>query len=204
VKRKAPEKRKARGRSGNDGATAISVDKYNEMWAAYQERQSGLYVATRCGVSPPTARRYINDGDPSRGLKPLRKRFQEVQRDAALRADYTLAKATAATLRTTRTLKAVVANQARDLKAKGVHLDRPAQALRDLHAVEAAILGGASESLRIENAAAPNPLADLPDEDLLAFLELALPALQAYGFGAPAEAWAPPGGAPADPVITVH
>jgi hypothetical protein len=47
------------------------VAKYEEMKAAYFEKPSGRHVASRCGVSLPTARRYIDHGDPSRDLPPL-------------------------------------------------------------------------------------------------------------------------------------
>jgi hypothetical protein len=58
----------------------ISADQYNALWRAWVERQSMTFAAEAVGVAVGTARRYIDgDGDPVRGMEPIRKRWLRVQ-----------------------------------------------------------------------------------------------------------------------------
>ena len=178
----------------NMAATPITVEKYEEMFAAYRERQSAAFVARTCGVSEGSARKYINKGDAARGLAPLKRRLAELSRRTAERADYTRAKAEAETLDAARAAKRVVVRQLEALAADpAATIANPTRTLRDLHAVEAAILGGATEAVRVEEtqcaACRDDPFAGMDDAEVMAFLEEAVPALRRYGFGQTREQW---------------
>jgi len=81
-------------RPGNSSVGEVPVEKYNEMWVAYQERQTITQVAKSVdGIGKDAAKKYIERGDPKRGLRPLRARFIEVQQRAQKKADYTAADA---------------------------------------------------------------------------------------------------------------
>jgi hypothetical protein len=54
--------------------SALSKAKYEEMCAVYAENPTIKGTARICGVTVTTARKYINKGDPSRKLLPIRKR----------------------------------------------------------------------------------------------------------------------------------
>lgn len=82
----------------------VSIGKYNEMLAAYCEQQSAEYVSKQCRVHWRTAEKYIERGDPDRGLEPLRKRFGRIVRQAMRKSEQTLAEARAVHLRATQDL----------------------------------------------------------------------------------------------------
>ena len=179
-----------------DGVAArpITVEKYEEMFAAYRERQSAAFVARTCGVSEGSARKYINKGDAARGLAPLKRRLAELSRRTAERADYTRAKAEAETLDAARAAKRVVVRQLEALAADpAAKIANPTRTLRDLHAVEAAILGGASEAVRVEESQCAtcrdDPFAGMDDAEVMAFLEEGVAALKRYGYGKTEEEW---------------
>ena len=75
------------------GAFRVNIEKYNDMYAAWREKQSIDFVAKKCGVHWQTARRYIEDGDPKRHLRPIKIRFAEVMVKAQKKEDYTLVRA---------------------------------------------------------------------------------------------------------------
>jgi hypothetical protein len=58
----------------------INAEQYNAMWRAWVERQTIAFVAERVGVSPTTARDYVDgEGDPQRGMEPIRRRWLRIQ-----------------------------------------------------------------------------------------------------------------------------
>lgn len=58
---------------------------YERMWSAFLVTPTIAGVVERVGVSRTAARRYVNTGDPSRGLRPLRVRYTEFQRALEIR-----------------------------------------------------------------------------------------------------------------------
>jgi hypothetical protein len=73
-------------------ANKLSQKRIDEMWAAYQERQSIEFVSKKCGgLHWRTVDRY-------RRLERWDERLTEIRRKAQDEADYDLAKATAASL----------------------------------------------------------------------------------------------------------
>ncbi len=71
--------------------TALPLETVEEMYRSYAERQSVMGVAAACGVSAGTASKYIEKGDPSRGIEPFRKRWARVLRRAQAQEDDKLA-----------------------------------------------------------------------------------------------------------------
>ena len=59
---------------------ATPLECVERMWEAYQERQSGRYVAAVVGVSVATASKYINYGDPGRNVVPFKVRWKRASR----------------------------------------------------------------------------------------------------------------------------
>ena len=67
------------GGNGKTGPNTLSIERYNELWVAFQSDQSMRAVARVTRVSYQTVRKYVQDGDPKRGLLPLRERLKGVQ-----------------------------------------------------------------------------------------------------------------------------
>lgn len=76
---------KAENRHGN--FTPVSLTDVEKMFAAYQVQNSATYIVRQCGVGKPTAKRYIENGDPSRGVEPFRERLTRIQAERAARVD---------------------------------------------------------------------------------------------------------------------
>lgn len=98
-KPKKPRPANHRGNPDSAPATSRTLEKYDLMWAAYQERQSANHVAKVTGVSWTTSRRAIEDGWPRYNLPPLRERWANIQREAKRSTDYDLVSRLADTLR---------------------------------------------------------------------------------------------------------
>jgi len=64
-------------KDGRAVSQGISIEKYNEMAKAYFVEQTALYVVETCNVTPRTAAKYIDRGDPSRGMPAIKTRFQK-------------------------------------------------------------------------------------------------------------------------------
>lgn len=69
----------------------LSDAEVEELWVAYQthDTPTGLSVAT--GRSFSTCSKYINKGDPTRGIEPLKERLKRVRAQVQRDADYSLA-----------------------------------------------------------------------------------------------------------------
>lgn len=58
---------------------SLPIQTYNEMFEAYLVVPSAAHAARMTGVSARCARKYVERGDPRRGLPPLRQRYDEIQ-----------------------------------------------------------------------------------------------------------------------------
>ena len=80
----------------------VNKEVYDEMFAAYTQKQSRRHVAAACGVSPDTAGRAIEKGYPSRGWPALKDRLVEIHARAMEEEDYSLVEAHREMLRAVR------------------------------------------------------------------------------------------------------
>jgi len=88
-----PKAEASKPREKGDRTPTISIDVYNALYEAFCERQTVRHCARVCQVSQQTATRYIEKGDPSRHLRAIRARWEQVQRNAQQAEDYSLVKA---------------------------------------------------------------------------------------------------------------
>ena len=135
--------------SKKSGAGVVTVETYDSMWTAYCQQQTALHLAATAGVHRDTAAKYIEKGDPKRGLRPLKDRFAEIQAAATKKADEAavvdLAKARRKSLQITDTAKDLVIKElqkvAQGKKALG-NLDRIISAIHKVEADHYGIAGG--------------------------------------------------------------
>lgn len=115
------------------GAPKIKVSTYQKMWKAYQQKQSVEHVRRTCRVAWRTADKYIDEGDPSRGMEPLRDRFAKIMEKAQRDEDYGLVKARRDTLKLIRAYKTKLARRIASIEEKdmsasiGSEIDRVAR-----------------------------------------------------------------------------
>lgn len=57
--------------------TKITQEKIDRMFDAYLEKQTAVHIVEKTGVHLNTAKKYINKGDPERGVAPFKERFEE-------------------------------------------------------------------------------------------------------------------------------
>jgi protein subunit release factor A len=142
---------------GLDVANKISRAKVDEMWAAYQDRQSVDHVAKKCGVHWKTVERY-------RRLEKWDQRLAEIRRQAQEDADVDLAKAAAESLRLVRSYKDKLAAA---LEFKNIpDEDVTAAELEKIVKLEAFLLGGVESRQEVVGA-----FAAWTDEELKAYAE---------------------------------
>lgn len=98
----------------------LSPEKYEELFDAYRVKQSANHVSKATGVAHRTARRYIDDGDPARGLEALAIRFTREHTEIIRRREkknvYTETQARVETMKQLRDLDDVIALAAVALK----------------------------------------------------------------------------------------
>lgn len=58
----------------------LPLERVEAMFSAYCERQSAEYISERTGVSWRAVKKYIEEGDSSRGILPFRRRYRRVAR----------------------------------------------------------------------------------------------------------------------------
>ncbi len=113
------------------GAFRVGIEKYNEMYAAWREKQSIDSVAKKCGVHWQTARRYIEDGDPKRHLRPIKIRFAEVMVKAQKKEDYTLVRANAEMRKAARAYFTKLVQRIQKMKPEELDPNKVGTALRE-------------------------------------------------------------------------
>ena len=83
-KKKSVSKRLGRPKS-------ITVEEYNKLWLAYNERQSVKHCSEKAGVGYECAHRYIlGEGRPKDGMMQIRQRFLTAMAEAQEREEQTL------------------------------------------------------------------------------------------------------------------
>ncbi len=87
----------------------LSDEEVDGLWVAYQthDTPTGLSVAT--GRSFATCSKYINKGDPTRGIEPLKDRLTRIRKQVQREADYSLADSLVENLKIVRPIKARLA-----------------------------------------------------------------------------------------------
>lgn len=93
---------------GRPTIAGITVEKYNEMTEAFFKEQAVEFVARSSRVKWHTARKYIEKGDPKRGLRPIRERFIESQKAVQKKHDRTWQDAKLESLEMVRAQKALL------------------------------------------------------------------------------------------------
>jgi hypothetical protein len=68
-----------------------SLEKVEEMFATYAQKQVVEHVARTCNVSSGTVKKYVTKGDPNRGVEPFRLRLRRLTRLTARRVEKTVA-----------------------------------------------------------------------------------------------------------------
>ena len=71
----------------------ISRAKHDKLFRAFLDDQNLGRIAKRCRLDPRTVRRYVEHGDPSRRLRPLRERLAEIAAKVQAREDDSIAEA---------------------------------------------------------------------------------------------------------------
>ena len=67
--------------------TCLTLEEVDKMFQAYSVRQSANYVAETCKVHHKTARRYVDSGDPARGVEAFKVRLAHIRTEANRKVD---------------------------------------------------------------------------------------------------------------------
>lgn len=142
------EKRKAK-QSGKK-AGRLSIKDYNSCYKAYQIKQSAAYVADQVGISEKTAKRYIEKGDPSRNLRPLKDRFDGVMARVQEDEDYSIVVARREMQMISRALLAKFAKSIRELDPAKIKPFMLTRGLKDLQVILERCLGVADATVDVQ------------------------------------------------------
>jgi hypothetical protein len=189
-KGKASAPRAAAKRPARDGVerkrvVRITVDQYNALFRAYQEKPSILHAAKAAGVSARAATRYIEGpGAPEEGLEPIAARVARINRAVQEHQDLTLrefkrgeVRVWLEALKTSEVELALhrirLANQLKDAQAgTAVEPEQPLLAAirgRDTAARMVERLLDAPDVTVASRRLGPDPLDDMTEEELLAY-----------------------------------
>jgi len=58
----------------------VTKEKYEEMWRLFKNATSLRDIAKQTGVHEKTVKKYVDVGDPSRGLEPMRLRLESINK----------------------------------------------------------------------------------------------------------------------------
>jgi len=98
---------------------AITIDQIDQMWEAYQEEQTAVYVSKTCSVGRRTATKYIKEGDSERGIESLESRFKNLQVEAQKQSDKSHASRRAEVLTMAKAARSVMAKNLKKILEKG-------------------------------------------------------------------------------------
>jgi hypothetical protein len=166
TKPKDPKDKKPHTKGYNDRASIISVEKYNEMYAAYNERQTIRHVARVCQVNQITARKYIEEGDWNRKLPAIKARWEKTQQQAQMAEDYTIVKARREVQTVARAFMQRVAKRISELNPKELSADKLISQLQTTQAILERTLGVSDATVSIKQ---EDPFHGWTTEDLLEF-----------------------------------
>jgi hypothetical protein len=151
-----------------DSTPQISIETYNAMYDAWCTRQTIRHVAKVCRVNQVTATKYVEKGDPSRHLRPLRERWEQVQRNAELAEDYSLVKARREVQTTARALLTKIAQRLQGLDASTLDGDGLARMLEVTQRVLERTLGVADATVEVRG---PDKWAGWSVEEMLTYAQ---------------------------------
>jgi len=165
--------------------TGVTDDDYKRMVESYVREQTVAAVMEAGGVSRLTARKYIEHGAPKLGRPSIRSVYaaQATQAAAATAREtvYDLAKANDDTVKLARSMKGLLARQIQKMATSGELFRDPVRALEVVAKVETLALGGATDVLKLQAEKGPgDPLADLTDDELFAFIEAGMAVLKLH------------------------
>jgi hypothetical protein len=149
-----------------DRTPQISIDKYNELYAAYHERQTINHLVKTCHVSQDTAKRYVEKGDPKRNLMPIKDRWQRTQQQAQMAEDYSLVKARREVQTVARAYLQRVAARISKLDPAELDANKVASQLQVTQSVLERTLGVADATVAIQ---AEDPFHGWSTEELMEF-----------------------------------
>ncbi|MEE9581125.1 MAG: hypothetical protein V3V74_07415 [Nitrosomonadaceae bacterium] len=152
-------------------ANMISIDKIDEMYDVYLERQSVAYLMSECSVSKGTARKYINSGDPGRGIESFKARYLALSSKKQKKSEKTFEDKAEIyrqeSLAMVRKFKGMIAKLLTDIKAfdpSSVSPMKMSMILESIPKIEAFLNGQATE--RVEHNHVHTASLDLPPEKM--------------------------------------
>lgn len=187
-----PRKRRKRGpKKGSKQTGRKGIDRavYEQMVAAWRERPSVSYVARRCGVSRPTARKYLENGDPERDMPAIKGRNAAIVHAAQHTVDEERLAADVEMVVLVREAKRHALEELRRRQEDPGRWgkEQMGSLLGSIHKIEQDLTGDLAQYA--------DPLAELDDEEVVELWHIGLDAATRYGFGRPANNdWVPPGG----------
>jgi len=128
----------------------ISRDTYNLMYKAYLDRQSVRHVAKTAGVSQQTANKYVNHGDPKRGMMSLRDRMAKIQDMTRQQQDYDVARAWGEFQKAARGIFMKNVQRINDMKPEELDANKIPDNLNKLLTVVERTFGGAEHTHEIK------------------------------------------------------
>lgn len=144
-----PDAESSAGNKYHRRAPIITTEKYNQMYAAFCERQTARHVARTCQINSETANRYIEKGDPKRRLPAIRERWERTQRNAQMAEDYDIVKARREMQAVARAHLGKVAQRIRDLNPGDLDANNLARSLQSLQIVLERSLGVSDSTVTI-------------------------------------------------------
>lgn len=114
------KERKSKEKKANNNS--ISIEKYNEMVDAFFEVQTVNHVSKVCGVHFQTAKRYIDKGDPTRGLTAIRLRFEAALQTYQKKQDRSWVEARDESIRLVQRTKLEIAKILKDIDSTKVKI----------------------------------------------------------------------------------
>lgn len=161
-----PSRKGKTGEPASRVATKLSIEKYNEGYAAYLEKPTAEHVASKCGISWKTANRYCEQGDPGRGLIAYKTRAARAKEAADLRADYDLGKARAEFQKAARATFLKAAQRIQSFNPEELDPNRLPDFLDKLERLIERTLGEADNKVEIRG-----KFSDWSVQELVSFLE---------------------------------
>lgn len=171
-------------------ARALTNEQVDQLWTAFRESGGSVRAtAESTGRSRSCVAKYATKGDPRRGIKPFKERLRKVRQVAQEKADYTLAKSLAETLKITRPIKLRLAQRIAEALEKGTtktKVTRDAEGnitgREDVHEPYAASIRDLEALVRLERLCLGSPDEVIADQ-IRATVGVVFALLRSMGFG---------------------